>query len=125
MPGIETLMGILSVAMTIISILGGVVWNMLRQESKEQAELIKEQSELISKKVDTQHIKDVESRWSAELTAVRDSSDKVIEKLSQRHDRELDQLSTRLSEQIRTTETNILTQIRLMIQVIQTASKPT
>jgi hypothetical protein len=124
MPGIETLVGILSLAMTIIAALGGIVWNMLRQESKEQSELIKEQYDLIGTKVDMQHVKDVEQRWKSELTVVRESSDKVIEKLSQRHDRELDQLSTRLSEQMRTVETNILTQIRLMVQVLETTRKP-
>lgn len=112
MPSVETLIAILGVAMTIITALGGVVWNMLRQEAKEH-------SEQISKKVDSDRVHEIESRWQVELTAVKEGNERLIDKLSQRHDRELDQLSSRLSEQIRNTETNILTQIRLMVQVLE------
>lgn len=112
MPGIETLVGILTIAMTIISVLGGVVWNMLRQEAKEHAEQI-------SKKVDTDRLHEAEQRWQSELITVREGNEKLVNKLEARHDKEMDALATRLGEQIRNTETNILTQIRLMIQVIQ------
>jgi hypothetical protein len=112
MPSIEVLVAILGGALTVISVLGGVVWNMLREESKEH-------SELISKKADADRVHEIEARWQAELTSVKEGNERLIDKLSQRHDRELDQLSTRLSEQIRNTEANILTQIRLMVQVLE------
>lgn len=111
MPGIETLVWILSIAMSLITILGGVVWQMLRAEAKDH-------SEQISKKADTERLHEIENRWASELVTVREGNEKLINKLEQRHDREIDQLGQRLGEAIRSSETNILTQIRLMIQVI-------
>lgn len=112
MPGIETLVWILTGAVSLIVILGGTIWKMTRDEAKEQAEQIK-------KKADSDRLHEVELRWQSELVAVKDGNEKLINKLESRHDRDLDQLSTRLTEQIRNSETNILTQIRLMISVMQ------
>lgn len=112
MPTVEVLVYILTGTVTLISLLGGALWKMLRSESKMQ-------TEAINQKADTDRVHEMEQRWQTELSGVRSDNERLIDKLSQRHDREIDQLSTRLGEQIRTTETNILTQIRLMVQVLQ------
>lgn len=112
MPGIETLIWILTGCTALISILSGTVWSLIRAEAKEQAEQIK-------KKADSERVHEVEARWQQDLVNVKESNEKLINKLELRHDRELDALATRLGEQIRNTENNILTQMRLMVEVFK------
>ena len=85
---------------------------MVRAESKEQADQIK-------KKADSDRLHEVEARWQQDLVNVKESNEKLIGKLEQRHDRELDALANRLQDQIKNTENNILTQMRLMIEVFK------
>lgn len=113
MPNVETLVWVLTGAVTLISILGGVIWKMVRDEGKEQDEILK-------KKADSDRLQEAEARWTSELNAVKESSEKLINKLEIRHDKEMEQMAHRLGEQIRNTENNILTQIRLMIEVLKT-----
>ncbi len=115
MPPVEVLVYVLSGAMTLITLLIGVVWKMLRAESHVQ-------SKTIEKKADTERLHEVEIRWQSELSSVKEGNEKLITKLEQRHDRDLDQLSARLTEQIRATEGNILAQIRLMIEAIKASA---
>lgn len=113
MPNVETLVWVLTGALTVITTFGGVIWKLLRDEAKEQASQIKD-------KADNERLHEAEARWSTELNAVKENSEKLVNKLEIRHDKEMDQLATRLGDQIRSTETNILTQIRLMIEVLKT-----
>ena len=112
MPNTETLVWVLTGALTLISVLSGVIWNMIRSEAKEQGELIK-------LKADTERLHEIESRWSAKLESVESNNERLIDKLSQRHDKEIDQVSARLSDQIRATESTILRQLELMLQMIR------
>lgn len=112
MPGIETLVWFLTGAVTLISVLGGAIWKLIRDEAKEQAEQIK-------RKADTERLHDAELRWSNELNSVREGNEKLINKIEARHDRELDQMASRLSEQIKNSESNILSQMRLMLSVLK------
>lgn len=112
MPTVDTLVWFLTGAVTLISILGGTIWHMLREEAKEHAELIRQ-------KADADRLTEVEDRWKSELNAVREGNEKLVNKLEARHDREMDALATRLGEQIRATENNILTQIRLMFDMLK------
>lgn len=100
---------------TFILTLVGVVWKLLRDEAKEQAAQLKE-------KADADRVHEMEGRWQLELNAVRENSERAIGKLEVRHEKEMEQLSTRLSEQIRITESNIMSQLKLMIEVVR-ASK--
>lgn len=111
MPNTETLVWVLGGALTVVSTLSGVIWTMVRSESAKQAEEIE-------RKADTSRLLEAEQRWAHELNAVREGSEKLVNKLEVRHDREIEQITIRLGEQIRNTETNILTQIRLMIQAM-------
>lgn len=112
MPNVDTLVYILTGAFTFISILGGVIWKLTRDEAKEQAALIKT-------KADSERLHELEGRWQLELSAVKDNCEKLVDKLSSRHDRDIDQLSVRLTDQIKTTETNILSQLKLMVDAIK------
>jgi DNA anti-recombination protein RmuC len=102
----------LTVAVGVITALGGVIWAMLRNETAKQAEQLE-------KKVDTDRLREVAASLTIEINDVRDNSEKLVNKLEQRHDKELEQMAHRVGEQIRATEQNILTQIRLMIEVLK------
>lgn len=113
MPNVETLVWVLGGVMTVISTLGGIIWTMIRAEAAKQAEEIQ-------RKVDVSRLHEAEQRWAQELNMVRDGSEKLVNKLEVRHDKEMEQMASRLGEQLRSTEQNILTQIRLMIEVLKT-----
>ncbi len=116
MPSVETLVWILTGIMPLIIILSGTIWKLIRDEAKEQAKQIE-------KKADSERLHDAETRWTSELASVRDNNEKLVNKLEQRHDKEMDALASRLSDQIRNSETNILTQIRLMIDVLKSGQR--
>lgn len=115
MPNIEITVWILTGVVSLIAILVGVIWKLIRQEAREQAEAIK-------RKADTERVLEVEKRWEQQLTSVKVDNDKLLTKLETRHDKEMDQLSQRLSEAIHNSEANILAQIKLMIHMIDRAS---
>jgi hypothetical protein len=112
MPNVDTLVYILTGAFTFIVVLGGVIWKLIRDEAKEQAVLIKT-------KADVERLHEVEGRFQMELNAVREGNEKLVSKLEVRHDREIEQMATRLGEQIKTTEANILNQLRLMFEMVK------
>jgi len=112
MPSVESLVYILSGAMTLITMLIGVVWKMLRAESHVQ-------SKSIEKKADIDRLHEVEARWATELISVKDGNEKLVSKLEQRHDREIEQLGTRLSSEIKSSENNILAQFHLMMELFK------
>jgi hypothetical protein len=97
---------------TSIVTLIGVVWKLLRDEAKDQAIQLKE-------KADANRVHELEGRWQLELNAVREVNEKMVNKLEQRHDREMQQMAERLGEQIRATEANILAQIRIMFETLR------
>ena len=112
MPDTNTLVWVLGGALTIVSTLSGVIWTMVRSEATKQAEEIERKADMV-------RLHESEQRFTQELSAVREAGEKLVNKLEVRHDREIEQMAMRLGEQIRNTEANILTQIRLMIQAIQ------
>lgn len=111
MYSIETLTWIFGGALTVIGTLIGVVWKILRDEAKDHADQIR-------KKADQDRLHEVESRWEAELIRVKDSGEKLVNKLEQRHEREIEQLSTRITEQMRSMESNILGQMQMMLKFL-------
>ena len=115
MPPVEVLVYVLSGAVTLITILVGVVWKMLRHENDAQAKTI-------AQKADLERLHEVESRWTTELASVREANKELVGNLDRRHERDLDQMSARLTEQLRATENNILVQIRLMIDVMKASA---
>lgn len=97
---------------TFILTLVGVVWKLLRDEAKDQSNQLKE-------KADATRVHELEGRWQLELNSVREANEKMVNKLEQRHDREMQQMAERLGEQIRATEANILAQIRIMFETLR------
>lgn len=112
MPGTETLVWILTGAFFLISVLGGTVWVLIREETREHAALLKQ-------KADSEDLTKIEDRWRSELASVKEGNEKLIDKLEAKHTREIDALATRFGEALRTTETNILNQIKLMVEVLR------
>src|SRR6516225_4732349 len=98
----------MSIVELFITGVGTVIFTLLGLLYKANASRLKDHEDQIRKKADSDRLHEIEVRMQSEFG-----------KLEARHDREMDQLAQRLGEQIRTTETNILTQIRLMISVIQ------
>lgn len=107
----EFWMSVMGVAMFLITALGGALWVMLRAEAAEHADQLKG-------KADNERLQEIEVRWQAELVSVRTDNERLISKLEDRHNREVDQLATRLGEQIRSTETSILAQLQLMLKML-------
>lgn len=111
MPGTETLVYVLGITMFLITVLGGAVWHMLRQEAKDHGEQIK-------LKADTERMHEMELRWEAQLVDVKNNNERLIDKLERRHDKEITELGQRLGEAIRASETNILNQLHLMLRML-------
>lgn len=112
MPGVDTLVWILGGALALISTLGGALYTMIRTEAANHAEQIKgkaSEGDLIR----------LETRWQGELHAVRDGGEKLVAKLEARHERDLEQLYNRITDQMRNMEINILSQLRLTLEVIE------
>jgi len=97
---------------TFITMLVGVVWKLLRDESKGHAEAIKE-------KADATRMTEMEHRLQSEIAEAKADTEKLVNKLEAKHDKEIEQLSARLTDQIRSTETNILAQLKLMIEMVR------
>jgi len=108
-----TLINVLLGAVGLIGTLTGIIWNMVRTEAKEQAEQLK-------KKVDEDRLREVSANLMLEIHDARDSSEKLVNKLEQRHERELEQMHQRVGEQMRSMEQNILVQLQLVRQVLET-----
>jgi uncharacterized membrane protein len=109
MPPIETVVWVLTAVVGLVSVLSGIIWNMLREESKGHAEAIK-------KKADKERLVESESRWSDDLSRISDDNKELISRIESRHERDLTQMEDRLSSQIRNSEANILSQLTLMMQ---------
>ena len=109
MSTIETLVWVLSGVVPLICILIGVIWKMLRDESKEHTENIK-------KKADKERLVESEIRWSEDLKSISEDNKELISRIESRHERDLTQMEDRLSSQIRNSEANILQQLTLMMQ---------
>jgi hypothetical protein len=102
--------------MALISTLGGALYTMLRAEASNHAEQIKD-------KASEGDLLRLESRWQSELHSVRDGSEKLVAKLEARHERDLEQLYNRITDQMRNMEINILSQLRLTLDVIENKRK--
>lgn len=121
MPNAEFWITVLGVALVVISALSAIVWNMLRLEAQEHANLIKQKADTDElAKIEgrfKEELAKIESRGKDEMKRVEENSEKLIDKLQSRHEKELDALATRLGEQIKSTETNILSQMRLLFDM--------
>jgi len=112
MLGTDTLVWVLTGVVTLVGSLSGIIWKLVRDEAKGQAEILKE-------KADNDRVTELEHRFQAEISEAKADTEKLVNKLEAKHDKEIDQLSARLTDQIRSTETNILTQLRLMIEMVR------
>jgi hypothetical protein len=112
MPNETVVLWIAGGLFTFITMLVGVVWKLLRDESKGHAEAIKD-------KADTDRMNDMERRLQFEIAEAKADTEKLVNKLEAKHDKEIEQLSARLTDQIRSTETNILAQLKLMIEMVR------
>lgn len=114
MPSIEVLVWILGGACVVISAMIGVIWTWVREEARKQ-------DQLIELKANDTRLTELDARFERELTAMREGNEKLVEKLQQRHDRDLDTLSTGfkdqiagIKEQMSSMERNILQQLAIM-----------
>lgn len=112
MPGSETIEWVLTGVVTLIGTLSGIIWKLVRDEAKEHSAQLKE-------KADNERVVELEHRFTQELNEVKEHSEKLVNKLEARHDKEIEQMAQRLTDQIRSTETNILTQLKLMIEMVR------
>lgn len=110
MPSIEILVYVLTGTMTLVTILGGTLWTLLREEFKSHAEAL-------GKKADRDALHEIEQRFKIELITVKEDSSKIVDKLEARHDRDLEQLGLKLSNDIKTSENNILSQFQIMMKL--------
>lgn len=97
---------------TFIFAIVGIIWKLVRDEAKNQADQIKE-------KADADDVQALEHRLQLEITTAKAETEKLVNKLEAKHDKEIDQLSARLTDQIKSTETNILMQLKLMIEMVR------
>ena len=111
MPSIEVLVSILGGLITLLGIVSTTVWNMIRAETKEQAEQIK-------KKVDHDRLRESEIRFSRELEVLKADNDKLISKIEGRHERDMDTMEKRLTDKMETLEANLMRQMQLIMELI-------
>lgn len=116
MPSVEIVSWILSGALFLLTVLGGICWTFVREEAKDHANRIEQ-------KVDNHRFQDLESRMSREVENVKESSERLMDKLQQRHDRDLEAMQSnfreqmsQVREQLKSTELNILNQMNLLFK---------
>jgi len=97
----EVWMWILTALVGLLSATFGVVWKMLRDESKEHAENIK-------LKADKEKLKEAEDRWNREF-----------ERQDRRHDKEVEAMEKRLSDRMDSMENNIMGQMKMIMELIK------
>src|ERR1700741_5421722 len=95
---------------TLAYALGGAVFKMLRDESKAHAEAIR-------LKADTDRLQAAEERWRDDLDQARTSNERLMDRQEDRHQREISSLASQLGSQIKASETNILAQLQLVMQM--------
>jgi len=108
----DTLNLILSASGAVILSVLGVAWKLLHGK-------IEAIDTGLQKKADTDHLREIETRLQADLRYAKDTNDHLIEKLEIRHSKEVDDLSNRLSDRIEKTETNIMAQLSLMLEIVK------
>lgn len=111
---IEVLSYILSGAVFLLSVLGGVVWTMLREESKEH-------SAKIELKATESRVNDLEIKFEKDLNSLRENNERLIDKLQIQHEKDMSMLSAGFNTQIiavketvQNMERNILQQLAIM-----------
>jgi uncharacterized protein YlxW (UPF0749 family) len=109
---IETVVWALSGTLTLLTILFGTIWKMVRDESKSQGAAIE-------RKADLSRVIESEKAWKEEMREMQHDNEKLMSKLEFRYERDIAQLESRLSTEIKTLEHNIITQMKLMLEVIQ------
>lgn len=106
------LWAILGGVIGFVSVLCGIIWNMLQKK-------IDDNTEQLRTKAEAGRLDDMETKWHYELNSVREANEKLVNKLEVRHDKEIEQMSHRLGEQIKNVETNILNQLKLMFEMVK------
>lgn len=112
MPNETVLLWAVSGLFTLIFTVVGIVWKLLRDEAKSHSDQIKD-------KADADDVAAIEHRLQSEILAAKADTEKLVNKLEAKHDKELDQLSARLTDQIKSTEANILMQLKLMFEMVR------
>ena len=97
----EVWMWILTALVGLLSATFGVVWKMLREESKQHSENIK-------LKADKEKLKDAEDRW-----------EKMYERQERIHDKDKEDMKKDFLQRIDSMENNIMSQIGLMMELIK------
>lgn len=93
MPSAEILTWVLSGCFVILSALFGVVWNLIRAETREHLRLIES-------KANSAMLTDLAHRMEKEVESVRDNSERLIEKLQVQHEKDLNGVTAGFREQI-------------------------
>lgn len=101
MPSVEIWLWILTGVFGLAGTLVTVVWALLREEAKNQAELIKS-------KADQVRLSDAELRWKEDVQRMREENEKMSNKLEERHLREITQMETRLTTKMESLERTVL-----------------
>ena len=116
MPSVEIVSWVLSGALFLLTVLGGICWTFVREEAKDHASKLEQ-------KVDNQRFQELEMRMSKELESVKENSERLIDKLQSRHEREMEAMQNnfreqmaQIREQVRATEHNILNQMNLLFK---------
>lgn len=113
----------LGVVVTIIGCGLGLIWSVVREESKSQAEQL-------ALKADKEALAEVENRaiiaihelklaWRNDLSEIKTNTAKMVEVLESRHNTQLEAVSRSLGVQIEKSETNITSKINLMMELVK------
>lgn len=92
---------------------------MLRTESAELAKNVKSHTEILAYKASVTQLTETEHRLSSELRSVKENSEQMMERMEQRHDREMELMAVRLGEQIKASEAAIVRQIDVVLEVMR------
>ena len=108
----EFMTWILSGVLAIIGVLVGTLWSIVRGENASQDAAIKVKANQTS-------LDDSEKRWEKEFERLRHDNERVIEKIENRHDKEMAMMESRLCTKIESMEGNVLRQIELIMELLK------
>ena len=109
---IETIVYIIGGVSAIGFPLLGIIWSLHREE-------IKSHTEELKKKADQIRMTDIESRLEKDISTVKHENTRLLEKLEDRYDKQIEQLEVRLTSSMKTMESNIMTQMNMIMSMLQ------
>ena len=112
----EVWLWILSGILGVLASMIAVIWSLLRAEQKAQDDAIEE---VRKHKADKDAVEDAGKRVEKEIDRIKFEHERVIDRVELRFEREMVNMESRLCTKMEATETAILRQLDLLMEIVK------